>query len=262
MKTSTNSTESKTDSTQSPDPKSSTGYVDPSKVAPPPAEPEDTTDDFGYEKEPEKKIAPPPATPAAPAPKTEEKPPVEEKKLSGYGKDEEPPKTEEKPPVEEKKPEEMTDEEKAQKEIADSVAALGDGYDKEKIKKFAIENKFTKAQLDAYVKLTKEEEAQIVKQAEEAKRNQRKAWKEELLKDPDFGGENFDLNVDRVEKVLQNYMPNIKKVLTEKGSMLPPYIMKDFLSLAKVLNPTNKLDVGEPPAPKEEEGDYLSDLYS
>ena len=41
------------------------------------------------------------------------------------------------------------------------------------------------------------------------------------MTDPEFGGENFDKNVDRVEKVLEKYMPNMKKVLTERGSMLP-----------------------------------------
>jgi hypothetical protein len=43
---------------------------------------------------------------------------------------------------------------------------------------------------------------------------------------------------------------------------LPPYIMRDFLSLAKALNPTTKLVTGEPSEVKKEEGNFLDDMYS
>jgi hypothetical protein len=257
MKNSTNSTESKTDSTNQTT--TTTGYTEP-KVETPAQE--DSTDDFGYESEEKPKTMPVPPgvkkTEEEP-PKTEEKP--ADKKLSVYG-EEEPSKTEEPPKTEEKPAEELAEEEKAKKEITEVVKSLGDGFDVEKISKFALDNKFTKAQVEAYVKLTKAESQEIARKQEEAIKSQRKAWKEELAKDPEFGGENFDKNVDRVEKVLQNYMPNTKKVLTERGSMLPPYIMRDFLSLAKALNPTTKLVTGEPSEVKKEEGNFLDDMYS
>ena len=244
MKTSMNSTESKMDSMPVPGTPPTNEVVD------------DSHDDLGYEVEPEEKVEVPPVA----APPVVEKTPEEEKDLSGYSKEPEVPPVAA-PPVVEKTPEEMTEEEKAQKEISDSIKELGPGYDKKKVEKFAVENKLTKAQLDAYVKLTKEEDAEFAKQQETAKLTQRKAWKDELQADPEFGGENFDKNVASVNKLL-NIMPNTKKVLTEKGSVLPPYIMRDFLSLAKALNPTTKFVGGEPPAPKEDDSNYLDDMYS
>lgn len=254
MKTSTTSTESKTDSTQVTEKTSSEkpAAVDATKIE------ESPTDDFGYDlgvKVEEKS--------------TEEKPKKEEakseeKSLTGYGKEEEKveePKKEEKP-VEEKKPEEITEEEKVKKEINEAIKDLGEGFNKEKITKFALENKLTKEQLAAYVKLTKEEDAAFTKQQEENLKAQRKAWKQELLSDPEFGGENFDKNVDRVNKLL-NQMPNTKKVLTEKGTMLPPYIMRDFLALSKTLNPTTKLIHGDPIVPEEDDdGNFLDKMYT
>lgn len=215
----------------------------------------ETHDELGYELD--KPIV---VTPEEEVKPDEEKP--IEKLATGYGKEE--PEEEVKPvetPKEEvKDPAELSEEEKNKKEITETIKDLGAGYDKDKITKFAVENKLSKAQLDAYVKMTKDEDAAYVKQQEESRKTQRKVWKEELMKDPEFGGDNFDKNVDRVERLLEN-MPNTKKVLTEKGTMLPPYIMKDFLSLAKALNPTTTLVVGDAPAPKEEEGDFYAELY-
>jgi hypothetical protein len=252
MKNSTNSTESKTDSTQ----------VNAQTQEAPKTTETETHDDFGYEvektEEPVKKSEEPAKKEE---PKKEEK---SEKVLTGYGDDEpakEEPKKEE-PPKEEKKPEDMTDEEKAAKEISEVVKSLGDEFDKEKIQKFAIENKMTKDQVSAYVKLTNDE-AKAAKEAQDKFiKEQRKTWKKELQEDPEFGGEHFDLNVDRVEKLLVSQMPNTKKILTERGSMMPPYIMKDLLSLAKALNPKTNFVGGEPSEPKKEEGNFLDDLYS
>lgn len=219
----------------------------------------ETHDDLGYEITKEE-------TPAAPA--TEVAAPVEvpaevkiEKSTTGYGDPEvvTPPVVV--TPVEVPLPADATDEQKLQKEITDAVKALGDGYNKEQITKFALDNKLSKVQLDAYVKMTKDEDAAFVKSQEEAKVNQRKVWKEELQADTEFG-KDFVKNVDRVEKVLQNNMPNTKKMLTEKGGVLPPYIMKDLLSIAKALNPTTSLVSGEAPAPAQDDSNFLDDMYS
>lgn len=217
------------------------------------------TDDFGYDKIIEE-VKP---TEEVKAQVVEEKP--VEKPATGYGKEEEEVKPTEEvkaPVVEEKKSEDLTEEEKNKKEVSDVIKNLDDGYNKDKITKFALDNKLSKAQLEAYVNLTKEEDQAFTKAQEEAKKTQKKAWRDELMKDAEFGGENFDKNVDRVEKVLQNYMPNTKKILTEKGSMLPPYIMRDFLGLAKALNPTTTLVTGSPAAPKEEDGNFLDNMYT
>lgn len=255
MSTNTNNSESKTDSTKIPLP-SSTGY----ETTPPAPAEEEKTDDFGYETETKED--------STDTKKTEETPPVkkeEDEKVkqpaTGYGADdevvdetkkEEPAKTEEIP----------AEEAEYEKQLKETIAALGDGYDQEKVAAFAKENKLTKAQVEAYVKFAKAEEAEIIKSQEKARIEKRKAWKQELFKDPAFGGEHFDLNVDRVEKVLDKYMPETKKMLTDTKSVLPPYVMKDLLKLSKALNPTTKLVGGEPPKVEEENGNYLDDLYS
>lgn len=221
----------------------------------------ETHDDNGYEIIPEPSAptipAPPVANPAAPV-----IPAPEIKSATGYGAPEEviPPVEPVEPPVE-KKPEDMTDEEKAVKEIKDSVAVLSDKFDKNKIEKFAIDNKLSKAQIDAYVILTKAEEAKVIADQAAAKVKYRNDSINELKADPDFGGENFIKNVDRVDKLLENNMPNVKKMLTEKGGVLPPYLMKDLLSLSKALNPIAPLVIGEPPAPPEDESNFLDDMY-
>lgn len=251
----TNSTESKTDSTSTiPSP---SGYVET-----PAASTEDNSgvDDFGYEsvKTETKEVIPPP--PEA----TKEEAAKVEKAATGYGKESEekpdenkipdPKATEETPPA--------NDEEKLKKELTDIVKELPDTIDKDKVTKFALDNKLNKEQLQAYTNLVKEEEKAFETSQKEAKKAQRTEWKNELTSDPEFGGENFDRNVDRVEKVLENYMPNTKKILTERGSMLPPYIMRDFLALSKVLNPTAPLVVGNPGKTEDNGKNFLDDMYS
>lgn len=219
-----------------------------------------THDENGYEK-----VSPT----EAPQEKPVEEKPVPEKPIeepaSGYGQTvvklaEEKPEPEAKP-TEKETPEQINEEEKLKSEIAESVKVLDKGYDKDKLVKFALENKFTKAQMEAYVKQIKEDDSAAQKAQASALASKRNSWNKELMDDPEFGGVNFDKNLDRVEKVLQKHFPNVKKDLTEKKGMLPPSFMKDFLGLAKALTPPNPLVNGEAPAPEEEETNFLDDMY-
>lgn len=197
--------------------------------------------------------------------------PANEDDSTGYGKDDDPEekpaeKTPEEIAKENKAEEDKTDEEKAadlvKANIEKSINELPDTFNKAELTKFVDENGLTDKQVEAYVKLEKENQASLVTDKANAVKEQRSAWKGELQGDPEFGGENFDKNVDRVNKVLDKYMPDTKKILTERGTMLPPYIMRDFLKLDKILNPTAKLPTGEPPAVKKEEVSLLDSLYS
>jgi hypothetical protein len=256
------------DSTTPPTQKSdNSGYgdnvppVEQKKDAPPA---EKKHDQYGYEIVPpvEEKKETPPTEEKKDPPKTDE-PPKDE---TGYGEDE-PPKQEEKkdaPPAEKKEEIPADEKAKAEKEVKDVIDTLGDGYDKDKISKFAIENNFTKAQAEAYVKMAKDEEAAGKKAAEEFKQSQRKVWKEELMSDADFGkGDKklFDSNVAKVNKVLNNNLSNTKKVLTEKGTMLPPYLMRDLLALYKTLNPTTEFVGGEAGEPAQKPKSKYEILY-
>lgn len=139
------------------------------------------------------------------------------------------------------------------------------------IKAFAIENKVSpevaKKWADKAAEAIKAQEvnaANMERQAEQAKNTQRKKWHDELKADPDFGGANFQANVVRSEKVLAEFMPETKKFLTERKSMLPPYVMRDLAKMAAHLYATDKLNSGEPPVVAETEKvvDRVKDFYT
>lgn len=229
-------------------------------------------DDLGYTvpatDEPKPELKEEPKKDEEPAPTDE---PSNEEDSTGYGKEDEPEdkpikKTPEELAKEKEDEENKTDEEKAaelvKENIKKHIEGLPESVSKEVVSKFAEENGLTDKQVEAYVKLAKADHDSLAAKREAAIKEQRKAWKGELQADPEFGGENFDKNVDRVNKVLDKYMPDTKKVLTERGTMLPPYIMRDFLKLDKVLNPKSKLPTGEPPTVPKEEVSLLDEMYS
>ena len=242
----------------------STSNTEPTNQIPSP--PSVETDDFGYDVE----VTPPAAKPAEiPAPVVKpaegEVPPPPVKKISGYGEEtsegEVPPPPAEVKPAEGEVPPPVTDEEKVKAEIKLVIDGLPANVNKEKVSKFAADNNLSKEQITAYAKLVKEEsDFQASEQARIVKET-RANWNKELKADPEFGGENYAKNVDRVEKVLEEYMVNTKKVLTERGGVLPPSTMKDLLAISKALNPTAPLVVGEAPGEAEGGKSFLDDLY-
>lgn len=253
MTTSSQSTDSPTQTTTT-----STGYD-----TPPPADPAPPAD-------PIKDMYDTP--PADPTPSDDPAPSDAPKdNATGYGDDpapSDPPKEDPAPadpPKDDPAPteEELKDAEKLLKfEIKESLGNLPEGLDKESIEAFVLENKMTKEQVDAYVKFAQAESDQQATNLEEARKQQKVDWTNELKNDETFGGDNFNINIDRAEKMLGDHLPNLKKALTERGSMLPPYIMKDLANLYKTLNPTTTLVNGDPsiPAPKDD-GNFLETMY-
>lgn len=197
--------------------------------------------------------------------KSEEDDKKVENRATGYGEDDsEENEQDDKEKSKDDKPEDDKDkkEEDESEEIVKLVEGLPEGYDKDKTAKFAKEHKLSKDQVKAYVEFMKEDVEQLNKAREQRLKETRKAWESELKQDPDFGGENFDKNVDRVEKLLENHMVNTKQVIKNRGSKMPPYMMKDLLAIAKELNPTTKLVGGEPTVKKKDDkGNFLEDLY-
>lgn len=192
---------------------------------------------------------------------------VEEVKdpATGYDLDEN------KAPAEEKKAEPEVKEEKKddlgfELDVKDLEAKVADG-----IKAFIKENKITKEVAQAFVEFKKSEiaaqkqsqiETEKIEKAaiEQVKRD----WQKELRSDPTFGGENFAKNIMNVEKVLNDFMPGTKKLLTERKTMLPPYVMRDLSNLAKQLYSTEKLVSGDASInskPEEKETSHL-DFYT
>ena len=257
MTTSSQSTDSTTTTTTS-----TTGYVDPAAPAAEAAPAEPTLDAFGYEVTPKEEPAKADPEPTPEAEKRENN--------TGYGEEptqEEPAKEEpakEEPAKEEPTQEELDDAEKLRKfEIEKSLRELPEGYKAEDIAKFAEDNKLSKEQVQAYVDFAKQESEANLKAQEQMRIDTRKNWLAELKNDESFGGENFNINVQRAEQILSDFMPNTKKALTDAGSMLPPYVMRDLISLHKALNPTSKLVTGDPSTPvKEDDGNFLDDMYN
>lgn len=211
----------------------------------------DNVDEFGYHKEKaeEGKEAPKAAAKKeepAPEPKKVEKP------ATGYGA--EPPKVEDEPAAPAEKPE-------IPLEFAEELKDLSD-EEQVGIREFAKKNSFSKEQVKALGDLRRDnikKEQELATEREAAIRREsakiRNSWHTELKNDPAFGGEKFDRNIARAERVLEEFMPQTKKSLTEHKGMLPPYVMRDLANLADHLYSSEKLVMGEPkvPAVKDEE---------
>ena len=139
------------------------------------------------------------------------------------------------------------------------------------IKEIAKELKLNKEQAQKLAN-KKKAEVQALKVAmkkqqkdqEEAVKETKRKWRKELVEDSTFGGENFDKNIHKVNKIVQEFLPNTKKMLTERGSMLPPYVMRDLVKLADHLYRTENLVNGDPSVPKknDEDSDNPLDFYN
>jgi hypothetical protein len=218
----------------------------------PPAANEETGpkfDDYGYEIPSDKKAG-------NEGKATGEKAPVEEKledlkdPATGYGaKPIEEPKEEKKPDDPPATPDPNKPADPPPVEI--DVKGL-DEKEAAKIKDFAKENKLTPEVAQKLADMKKSEiqsttTAQVAaqKQFELNTARQRASWDKELRNDPTFGGDKFHKNTVKVEKVLSEFMPATKKVLTEGKIMLNPNVMRDLAKLADVLYNPDKFVMGE-----------------
>lgn len=235
------------------------GKQDPAAVAATSQTQGDQFDDFGYRIEPAK-------TPGAEKPEgdagTKVEPPKEEKienPATGYG--DEPPVVPADPPPAEKKPEPVKDELELNVEGVPEAEAA-------KVREFAKKHGVTKEVAQAMIDERREAVKQVEAQRAEYEKamqkriaETRKQWHDELKNDSQFGGDKFNFHVKRAEKVLEEFMPSTKKVLTERKTMLPPYVMRDLAKLADHLYATEKLVQGEaskPDADEKENDDPLN----
>lgn len=211
----------------------------PPPAAAAPQEPQ--LDEYGYVKDPSLPAAPAEAKPETPAEEV-----VEEIKdpVSGY--------TKEAPPEPEPEPEAPPPPEP---EVKLEYELDGKGLDvKEvnKFKEFALKHKLPKeaaqelldqksAEVKAAEKIAADNKAAQEKAVQAVKSN----WHKELLNHPTFGGDKFDKNIMMAEKVLAEFLPETRKALTERKSMLPPYVMRDLAQLAAKLYRPEKMIQGD-----------------
>lgn len=211
-------------------------------------------DELGYEIVPPKDSPPGDKKPEGdPPPKDPTKKPEEVEPGTGYGK--EPPKVEDAPPGDPPPKKEdappPTDLEKKLEAFAKPFA--------DKIKLQITELGLEGEKLDKFIALrtqeVKDAEAWTKNQQAEMKRQSQlkeQGWHKELKEDPVFGGDKFPVNLARSEKVLAEYLPELKKELTEAGAMLRPSVMRGLARLADQLYPDRKMVQGDPPPSKEE----------
>jgi hypothetical protein len=172
-----------------------------------------------------------------------EKQPTQEGKpdevsASGYGK----PVEEAKLPVDAKvTPEVVVPPADAEPKVEFNSEGLNDDG-KKVVEAFAKTHKLTKEVTQAFadqLKLQVKSIADIQTAQAQAAADNKKAvqagWEDELKNDKDFGGENFKANIKRVDTVLEKLFPHTKNLLTTNKSMLPPSIMKDFLTVHKLM---------------------------
>ncbi len=140
--------------------------------------------------------------------------------------------------------------------------------DAAEMKKFLIDKKVPKeiaerlvqekkAQVDAVDKFL----ADAKKQAEVKLVETRKQWVKELKEDKDFGGDRFKTSLSEVDAIVNKFLPNTKKLLTESGGMLPPSVMRDIHALHKVLMGTESNVMGTAAKPNASQENFLDDLY-
>jgi hypothetical protein len=225
----------------------------------------DQFDDLGY-----------PVTPETPAKKeessqkepekSETKEETSEKSLTSY--DVEPPKPEE-VKVEDKKKD--SEKEEAATEDTFKITDKGDLLDEEvkELEEFINAQKLSKEAAEALVNLKRNEakrEIEFIKSKKEEEvrlvNETRHQWFTELKGDKTFGGENFAANLKKVDKVINDFMPGLKKHLTENPRMLPPFVMRDLAKLADTLyNKGKTFEQGEPSVPEKPDDDSPLAFY-
>lgn len=223
---------------------------------------DDNLDEFGYAKEPEKSGDEKKAGEGNKESKQD--PPANEKKIepgTGYDADKEP----EAPVAEEKKEDPKPPEgEKKEGELELDVKDVPEA-DVKMIRDLAKAQKFTKEQAQALLEIRKgqlaqaaENEKKALKAIEAERQETRRKWHQELKSDPAFGGEKgekFASSIKNAEKVWDELFPNSKKELTKRGSVLPPYLMRDLAKAHDLLYSNSKLELGDAPQPDPEKAE-------
>lgn len=192
----------------------------------------------------------PPATPPAPPAKKEDG-----KSLSGY--DENPPKAPADPAAPEVPPGGAVPAAPPAAEPGSQLNTEGlEPADIARITELAKVNNLTPKDAQVLADFRKAQISEGVKALETYKTQQEIArqqtivnWHKELADDPTFGGKNFGQNLKRVDQVLDQYFPATRKMLTERGSVLPPYVMRDLAMIGDTLLATGKLTTGDVPVP-------------
>lgn len=235
------------------------GEQQPSKKDDPPAQPggDKKFDEFGYEVVPAEKDPKEAGAPPKEGDPKKEDPSKDTKKVepgTGYGEDD--------PVIEDPKPPEAPKDPPPPPTELDKKLEGLNPYMLERAKKQIPEMGLEGDKLDKFVAFLKQEQKQtedyVKNEAAEALRLdqlRRSQWAKELKQDPVFGGDNFKVNLGRVEKVLDQYGVELKKELTDAKQMLRPSVMRMLARVADQVYPERRMAQGDPPTPIASEND-------
>jgi len=192
--------------------------------------------------------------------------------VSGYGE-----KTDEQKAAEQKQLNDAAVAEAAKKkdeksDDKDEITPLLEGLpenDAKDIKDFATEHKLNKDQTKAFVDLRKKENLDAEQfqkdQLEKQKKNltnTRASWVKELKEHKDFGGDKFERNVAKVDKVLDELLPETSKALKDNKGVLPPNVMRDLAKVHDKIFGTEGLTTGKATAEVKPDEDDVLAFYS
>jgi hypothetical protein len=133
------------------------------------------------------------------------------------------------------------------------------GLNAEAAQKFADDNK-------AAIEKAAVDEAAAKQKIEADTKRVKTEWYNQLKNDPNFGGEKFAFNVSQAEKVVEKFMPEVKKSLTDRKGMLPPDVMRGLARIGEALFGAGTLKQGDPVVPKSDTKSddpyaFLADMY-
>ena len=133
------------------------------------------------------------------------------------------------------------------------------------LKEISEKHGLTKEQTQALIDMREKEVSDYKTYVEKTKTDHEKAvalerqqWTKELKEDKDLGGQNYTRTLRRVDKVLTDFFPGTKKLLTDRKMMLPPSVMRDLAKFYEQQTVTPKLVQGEPLKAQENPDDPLA----
>jgi hypothetical protein len=128
----------------------------------------------------------------------------------------------------------------------------------EALKGAAKDSKGAQALLDTYVAA----QAKAVEQQKTAWEQTQKTWVESLKTDKDFGGAQFDANLQTARKAVTRFgSPELKAFLDESGLGNHPEIVRTFARIGKAIAEDSIAGVTAPPPGQKSEEDLLRALY-
>jgi hypothetical protein len=146
----------------------------------------------------------------------------------------------------------------------EDFVGVGDN-DKTQLKRIATEKKWSKEFLKDVVDLRKLDyaEAMKVRTNQNNERQQkltelRTNYYNELMSDPTYGGANFQTTIHKVDKVLAEHLPTMKKNLTETKGILPPNVMRELAKMAEKIYGTESFEQGGGQVKETDPNDHLN----